>query len=152
MIEIKNLDRLWRRFRKAERHFFDKGLMLEVGFFIVTSIELRTARGVGADGERFAPYSPRYKLFREKKGHVGDIVNLQYTGSMLSSMTQDADEDKAHVYFMNTVDEFGMSNPAKAFFIHEDQDRKFFAISVDEQDQIVKMVQQHFQDLIFEEA
>lgn len=50
-----------------------------------TTILDRLDKGEGPTGS-LAPYSPAYKKYKEKKGRSGDVVNMRFTGNMLSSM------------------------------------------------------------------
>lgn len=50
-----------------------------------TIIQARTQRGLDADGQAFAPYSPAYEARRQKKGR-GTMPDLTFTGRMLGNM------------------------------------------------------------------
>lgn len=146
IIEIRGLDDLISRLDHIDRHLFDSRLMGEIGEYIIFKIQEQTAKGKDADGRAFTKYTPRYKLFRQETGHPVDKVNLFYSGSMMSSMTYDAGEDKVRVFFMNTTDKSGTSNPLKAYALNKK--RRFFAISVTGQAKIIDMVREHAEDLL----
>lgn len=149
-LRIEGLNRLLARFDRASGGLVDEELMGEIGLFLVYSILDRTGKGEDVEGNPFEPYSPKYKLFREKSGRRTDIVNLIFYGSMLSSMTHKATRDKVEIFFMNTYGKTPsgksskVSNPAKAFFLN--QDREFFAVSESEEEHIREMIQNHIRE------
>lgn len=140
-VKIVNLDRILSRFRLIGHRLFSKSLMDEIGMYVVARVQVRTAEGKDVNNVNFLPYSPRYRLFRQKTGHPSSKVNLFYTGSMMSSMTHDAEEDQVRIFFMNTRDRSGVSNPLKAYALN--QTREFFAVNEDEQRYIFNMVREH---------
>jgi len=139
-VEVKGVEEFLGKISRLYKALFDSSFMLRLATFIRASIETRTAQGIDADGKPFKPYSPSYAYFRHKTGHPIDRVNLFYTGAMMSSMVPDASFGEARVYFLNTRDSSGVPNPEKAFFLN--QDRRFFAISKEEQDKVMKMVEE----------
>ena len=172
-IAIRGLDRLIKRFDRAQRHFLTKDLMSEIANFLIAKIQLRTSQGVDVDGAPFTPYSPGWEKFRQKTGHPTDKVNLFFHGTMMSSMTFSATKDSARIYFLPTVGKpytykasgrtrrgtrvertrqrkQKINSAQKAYFLNED--RRFFAISASEQQQILDMVSEHLGSLIFEDA
>lgn len=146
IIEIDGLDDLIARLDRASLELLNSQLMGEIGEYIIFAIEQRTGKGKDVEDRNFTPYSPRYKLFRQRTGHPVDKVNLFYSGSMMSSMTMDQTDDEVRVFFMNTQDKSGASNPLKAYFLNKD--RRFFAISVKEQGKIVQMVRDNAEELL----
>lgn len=50
-----------------------------------TRIITRLDKGEGPNG-KLDGYSKSYKKFKESKGRSGDLVNMRFTGNMLSSM------------------------------------------------------------------
>ena len=148
IIEVRGIDDLLSRLEHAGQHVFDRQLMGEIGEYIIFKIQERTARGVDADGGRFAPYTPRYRLFRQRTGHPADKVNLFYSGSMMSSMTRTQTDNEVKVFFMPTVDRKGVSNPLKAYALNKK--RRFFAVGPREQDKIIDMVREHAERLLGE--
>jgi hypothetical protein len=115
-----------------------KQLMDEVGMFIMTRIKTRTAKGVDVEGSFFQPYHPKYAFFRHKHGRPVDKVDLLFTGSMLSAMTEEGTPSSVHVFFMPTTDRKGMSNPAKAYYLNAS--RRFFAMSDQDRKDISTLV------------
>jgi phage gpG-like protein len=113
-------------------------LMGQLGNLVNTRIKERTAKGIGADKKAFAPYSPAYKRWRQKKKRPVAKVDLMFTGTMFAALTYDAQNDKVTSFFMDTVDRFGGRSPEKAFFNQET--RNFFAISADDVVEIEQMV------------
>ena len=150
-LRIEGLNRLLAQVGRIAGNVVNKELMGDIGSFIAYSILKRTGKGKDVEGKNFEPYSPKYKLFRMKTGHPHNIVNLFYSGSMLSSLTHTAFDDKVEVYFMNTYGkapsgrESNVSNPQKAFFLNEK--REFFGINADEENDIWEMIQVHLRRL-----
>ena len=151
-IRIEGLNRLLARFDRASGGLIDKELMGEIGIFLVYSILDRTSKGEDVEGKPFEPYSPKYKLFREKSGRVTNIVNLFFHGSMLSSLTHEAFRNRVELFFMNTSGKTpsgkssNVSNPEKAFFLNKN--REFFAVSRDEEETIREMIQNHVREIM----
>lgn len=121
-------------------------LMKEVATFLMTRIKLRTAGGKDADGSTFIPYSPSYALFRRKKGHPTNKVSLFFTGSMMSSMSYKATSKTAKLYFLNTKDKFGGSNPIKVAGLNKK--REFFALSDSDKTKVENIVQEEIDRLM----
>lgn len=116
-------------------------LMGQIGDLVNTRIKERTAKGIGADNEFFAPYSKGYKRLREKEGRPVEKVDLNFTGSMFSSMTHIAKNDQVTSFFMSTVDRFGARNSEKAFFNQEL--RNFFAINAEDVVEIETVIKKY---------
>jgi hypothetical protein len=142
-VRVVNLGRILHRFRYIGHNLFSKRLMDEVGLYVISQIQIRTAEGTDAAGVSFAPYTDRYRLFRQKKGHSTNKVNLFFTGSMMGSMTHSATDDTARVFFMNTTDPSGVSNPLKAYALNKD--RVFFAMSDEDQRGIERIIQEYIE-------
>jgi len=123
------------------RNFQDARVMDEVGLMLIARIQARTAEGRDVDGNTFEPYSPKYRLFRERTGRTGRKVNLFYTGSMMSSMTHTATKDMVTLFFANTQDPSGTPNPLKAYFLH--QHRRFFAMSGEDRLMAMQIIRNH---------
>lgn len=145
-LEIKGLPEVKERFEKLQRSFFARSVMTEIGNYILFSIKKRTSEGFDYKGQPFTPYSPGYKLFRDKTGHPSEGVNLTYTGSMLASMTYKPEASEVTVYFMNTKDSKGVENPKKAFFNNEE--REFFKLSSSEIRKITDIIEDYFRRVI----
>lgn len=150
-VEIKGVPALIKQLGKLEGPLFSENFKKEVALFVIAQIQTRTSEGKEVDGSTFKPYSPGYAKFRKKAGHQIDIVNLFFSGSMMSAMTFDSPEDDTvRIFFQSTTDRKGMSNAAKAFFLQEDRD--FFGVSVVDKDSILEMVKKYLDDLIGEKA
>ncbi len=117
-----------------------KPLLSEIGAFVKSQIDIRTAQGKDVSGQPFKPYTPEYSLFRSEAGH-STTPNLFFSGSMMSSMTYTSNENTAHIFFMPTTDRKGVSNPAKAFFLN--QKRNFFAMSETEIDKVTQIADEY---------
>ena len=146
LVEIRGLRGLKDKVDKISDSIFSKRLMSEIGIFAQTAIKTRTLTGKDADGADFAPYTPKYAVFRKLKGRPINKVDLDFTGSMLASMDIDPTENQLDIFFQNTEDEFGGKNPIKAFFLN--QKRNFFALSNDDINTIMKIVEQYYKRLI----
>lgn len=150
-IRIEGLNRILAQLESQAGNIVTEELMDEIGLFLSHSILDRNKKGVDVEGDDFEPYSPKYKLFRMKKGRSANIVNLFFHGSMASSLTHTAFRDKVEVFFMNTYGktpsgkESKVSNPQKAFFLN--QKREFFGISSEEEGTIWEMIQDHLRRL-----
>ena len=147
-VEVRGLNRLVNRFRRLEGGILSEQIMGEIATYVITMILQRTAIGVDAGGQNFKPYSPKYRLFREETGHQGTPVNLFYTGSMLSAMTYKTAKNYAEIFFMDTEDKYGGNNPQKAYY--NQQNRNFFSVSVNEQEQIRNMVRDFIHNMLRE--
>jgi hypothetical protein len=165
VIAIRGLDRLIKRFDRAQRYFLTEDLMSEIANYLIAKIQLRTSQGVDASGAPFIPYSPGWALFRQKTGHPTDKVNLFFHGTMMSSMTFSATKDSARIFFLPTMGKpykyktksgdtrerkQKITSAQKAYFLNED--RRFFAISASEQQQILNMIGDHLRDLVFTDS
>lgn len=61
--------------------------MFQLGGQIINRITARTNMGIGADGQRFAPYSAAYAKQRATNGLGTSRVDLNVSGEMLNAMT-----------------------------------------------------------------
>lgn len=93
-------------------------------------IEERTASGKGYKGGAFKPYNSVYAAFRELKGR-GAMPDLQFRGTMLSSMTSKASNRQAVIFFSRAAE------AKKAAF--NDAKRPFFGFNRKEQSQLSKV-------------
>lgn len=141
-----------RRFALLSHGVESSDILNEIGLFLVTRIQARTAQGKDVDGDKFTEYSPEYRLFRERTGHSGTKVNLFYTGSMMSSMTFELyGNDGVRLFFQNTSDPSGTRNPDKAFWHNEGADpqpeRRFFAVSEEDRLRAVNIIERRIRQL-----
>lgn len=127
---------------------FSEELLNEIGEYIKFKIKERTLEGRDVSGNAFTPYSDAYKAYREIHGRPTAWVDLFFTGSMQGSMTHEVDGNSGEVkvFFMNTQDKSGASNPEKAFYLNEE--RNFFGVSEEEIEEIRDIVQEYIEDLI----
>lgn len=73
--------------------------MAAVGQLVRQRILERTARGVDANGQPFAPYDETYRdRKREELGATGG-VDLTVSGEMLRAITMDVTDKKVTLYF-----------------------------------------------------
>ncbi len=92
--------------------------------FLIGLIKQRTARGKDYQGRSFPAYTNVYKEFRQKAGRQTQFPDLNFSGQMLSSITQKSEPDYAVIYFANKFQN------VKA--IGNQKKRKFFAIGSQE--------------------
>lgn len=116
-----------------------KELMGEVGSYLIDSILERNRRSIDVEGDGFKEYSPAYKELRAKTNRP-TRPDLFFDGAMAQAMTYDNKKDEVRLFFMDTVDKYNMSNPAKAYYNH--QIRPFFEISAQEKVEILGMVEE----------
>jgi hypothetical protein len=88
--------------------------------FLLGIIKQRTQKGKNADGIAFPPYKPEYKAFRRERGRQVNYPDLNFSGQMLSNMTQKAILKQAILFFANKF------QATKA--IGNQKKRTFFAI------------------------
>jgi hypothetical protein len=92
--------------------------------FLMGLIKQRTSRGINADGNSFPPYTEAYKTFRQQAGRQTQYPDLNFSGQMLSSITQRSEPSFAIIYFANKFQNTkAVGNQTK---------RKFFAIGARE--------------------
>ena len=97
--------------------------------FLLGTIRNRTQKGKDADGIPFRPYKPEYKAFRREKGRQVRFPDLNFSGQMLSNMTQKANTKFATLFFANKFQNL------KA--VGNQQKRKFFLIGNKEQKTLI---------------
>lgn len=120
--------------------------MSEIGEYMRFRIQKRTAEGEDVDGKAFEPYSPAYAAARSAAGHPANVVNLFFTGSMMSSMDFEISRDKVDLFFTNSTDPTGTRNPLKAYFLN--QKRTFFALSEEDIQGVVDLVNRYYNRVI----
>lgn len=101
--------------------------------FLLGLIRKRTQKGKDADNNNFKPYTSEYKSFREQKGRQTIFPDLNFSGQMLSNMTQKATPKQAILFFASKFQGLkAIGNQKKRpFFLIGDNERKtlinFFA-------------------------
>jgi hypothetical protein len=128
--------------------------------FLMGLIKQRTSRGVSADGNAFPAYStklyffnitPRsasptyktfeggYKEYRSFMGKQSNKVDLNFSGNMLSNITQKSSPTEAIIYFASKFENTkALGNQRK---------RKFFAIGQREQQPIMNVFMKEYNKL-----
>jgi hypothetical protein len=128
--------------------------------FLMGIIKQRTSRGVNADGNAFPSYStkpfffnitPRsasptyktfeggYKEYRSFMGKQSNKVDLNFSGNMLSNITQKSSPTEAIIYFASKFENTkALGNQRK---------RKFFAIGQREQQPIMNVFMKEYNKL-----
>jgi hypothetical protein len=89
--------------------------------FLIGLIKQRTSKGMSADNTSFPAYTEAYKTFRQNAGRQTQYPDLNFSGQMLSNITQRSEPSFAIIYFANKFQN------AKA--LGNQKKRKFFAIS-----------------------
>ena len=92
--------------------------------FLIGLIKQRTSRGKDYQGRSFPAYTNVYKEFRQQAGRQTQFPDLNFSGQMLSNITQKSEPDYAVIYFANKFQN------VKA--IGNQKKRKFFAIGSQE--------------------
>jgi hypothetical protein len=90
--------------------------------FIMFLIKKRTAIGQDSEGRQFPKYTSVYAGFRKSKGRQVAYADLNFTGQMLSNMTQRSTPSYAIIYFANkfqAVKAMGNNNKRKFFTVGE---------------------------------
>lgn len=108
--------------------------------FLLGLIKQRTQKGKNADNISFPPYKPEYKAFRRERGRQVNYPDLNFSGQMLSNMTQKADSKQAILFFANKFQNIkAVGNQKK---------RKFFAIGDRETKTLINFFAKEFKRLI----
>ena len=107
--------------------------------FLIGLIKQRTSRGINADGNSFPPYTQAYKTFRKNAGRQTQYPDLNFSGQMLSNITQKSNPNYAIIYFANKFQNIkALGNQTK---------RKFFAIGDREQQPIINVFMKEYNKL-----
>ena len=107
--------------------------------FLMGLIKQRTARGINADGNSFPPYTEAYKIFRQQAGRQTQYPDLNFSGQMLSNITQRSQPTQAIIYFANKFQNVkALGNQKK---------RKFFAIGAREVQPVMNVFMQTYNKL-----
>jgi len=107
--------------------------------FVMGLIKQRTAKGISAKGGTFPPYTEAYKQFRRKAGRQVQFPDLNFSGQMLSNITQKSEPSFAIIYFANKFQNIkAVGNQNK---------RRFFAIADKEQQPIINVFMREFKKL-----
>ena len=149
---VDGIDRVLELIENISSDMFNSELMEEIGNYVVFSILNRTGEGKDVNGNPFAPYSPRYKMFRLKHGHPVDKVNLFFSGSMLSSLTYSVFDDRLEIFFMPTYGRTPSgkiskaSDAEKAYYLNKQ--REFFGVSDEDRRKVQRMIQDHLTHVV----
>jgi len=104
--------------------------------FLMGLIKQRTQKGKDADGRRFKPYTPEYKSFRRKKGRQANFPDLNFSGNMLSNMTQKSTSTNATLFFASKAQSLkALGNQKK---------RTFFAVGNKESKTLINFFAKEF--------
>ena len=107
--------------------------------FLMGLIKQRTSRGVNSDGNSFPPYTEAYKTFRQNAGRQTQYPDLNFSGQMLSNITQRSQPTQAIIYFANKFQNTkALGNQKK---------RKFFAIGAREIQPVMNVFMQTYNKL-----
>jgi len=88
--------------------------------FLIFIIKQRTSKGKDYQGFSFLPYTQEYKKFRQQHGRQTGFADLNFSGQMLSNITQRSNPSYAIIYFANkfqNVKALGNQNKRKFFAI-----------------------------------
>ena len=94
--------------------------------FLLGLIRKRTQKGKDADKKPFSGYKEPYKTFRKLKGRQVRFADLNFSGQMLSNMTQKASPKQAILFFANKFQNVkAVGNQKKRpFFLIGDREQK----------------------------
>jgi hypothetical protein len=107
--------------------------------FLMFLIKQRTLKGQNADGNSFPPYTQAYKTFRQKAGRQTQYPDLNFSGQMLSSITQKSQPTQSIIYFASKFQNVkALGNQTK---------RKFFVIGQKEQQPIMNVFMKEYNKL-----
>ena len=107
--------------------------------FLIGLIKQRTAKGMSADNFSFPPYTEAYKTFRQQAGRQTQYPDLNFSGQMLSNITQRSQPTQAIIYFANKFQNVkALGNQKK---------RKFFAIGAREIQPVMNVFMQTYKKL-----
>ena len=107
--------------------------------FLIGLIKQRTQRGISSDGNSFPPYTEAYKTFRQQAGRQTQYPDLNFSGQMLSNITQRSQPTQAIIYFANKFQNVkALGNQKK---------RKFFAIGAREIQPVMNVFMQTYKKL-----
>jgi len=107
--------------------------------FLIGLIKQRTAKGISADNNSFPPYTEPYKTFRQNAGRQTKFPDLNFSGQMLSNITQRSEPSFAIIYFASKF------QATKA--LGNQKKRKFFAIAQKEQQPIMNVFMSEYNKL-----
>ena len=83
---------------------FRKEIPVIAGGVLIEQIKRTTARGIGADGKPFTPYTRRYGEYKKKRTGADTPVNFRLTGRAISSLKQETDGGETFVAFAEEHD------------------------------------------------
>ena len=107
--------------------------------FLMFLIKQRTSKGISADGNAFPKYTAEYAFLRKKAGRQTSTPDLNFSGQMLSNITQRSNPNYAIIYFANKFQNVkALGNQTK---------RKFFSIGYREQQPIINVFMKEFNKL-----
>ena len=107
--------------------------------FLMFLIKQRTSKGQSSDGNAFPKYTAEYSFIRKKAGRQTSTPDLNFSGQMLSNITQKSSPSEAIIYFANKFQNVkALGNQTK---------RKFFAIGQKEQQPIMNVFMKEYNKL-----
>ena len=108
--------------------------------FLIYLIKRRTSEGKDYQGNPFVKYTSEYEKLRKLKGRQTSYPDLNFTGQMLSNITQRSTPTYAIIYFANKFQNVkALGNQTK---------RKFFAIGDKEIKPIMNVFMNEYNKLI----
>ena len=131
--------------RNLQKKIVSSEILNKLALFFMAEIKTRTLKGYDVDGSAFAEYSPKYAFVRQEKGLPTYIVDLFFTGSMMSAMTYKVNKKGIHLFFQDTVDKNNVRNPEKAFYLNKK--RKFLKLNADEINEAGQMYENYLKEV-----
>ena len=114
--------------------------------FLMGIIKQRTSKGIGTDGRSFPSYTEAYKTFRKNAGRQVERRDLNFSGQMLSNITQKSSPTEAIIYFANKFQNT-KAYANQEILKNKNKGQKFFAIGQKEQTPIINKFMQEFKKL-----
>ena len=107
--------------------------------FLMFLIKQRTSKGINADNIAFPKYTAEYAFLRKQRGRQVTNPDLNFSGQMLSNITQKSTPSQAIIYFANKFQNTkALGNQRK---------RKFFAIGDKEIEPIMNVFMKEYNKL-----
>jgi len=114
--------------------------------FLMGIIKQRTSKGIGTDGRSFPSYTEAYKTFRKNAGRQVERRDLNFSGQMLSNITQKSSPTEAIIYFANKFQNT-KAYANQEILKNKNKGQKFFAIGQKEQQPIMNVFMKEYNKL-----
>ena len=144
-VEINGIEELVETIQAlAGDEVFTQPMFEEIAMLAMFRIQARTSAGKDYENMPFAPYTPSYAKYRERKGHPTTPPNLFFSGRMLGQgMTSEATSESAKIFFADTRDPDNerVTQAEKAFYNY--MHRPFFRLNAEDIDKIRTIIESY---------